>query len=196
MQFCFPLLSLAVLTFLSSFAGMLLLAHLEMTNENFDSLPTARRELRGGGRSTSNEPEPEFFLFLQVAFMILPTIAAIIGTCIYYNKSQNTAPWNGESVQSYPSNKTAVAVPAQQMQILQVQCPAGSKGKLLPLSPLPSAIVVAAAPPRSLLLLLLPPLPLLPLLRVVLVVYLSRLTRGILASVGRTQRVTLCRSTA
>jgi hypothetical protein len=73
----------------------------------------------------------------QLVFFLIGSVLTALGTLYYYNKSQNTAPFNGESVPSYPSTKlggggAAVAVAAT-MQMVQMQCPEGSSGTQSPL---------------------------------------------------------------
>lgn len=62
-------------------------------------------------------------LLFQLVFGGAGILIGAIVCCICRNKSQNTAPFNGEAVQSFPQ---AAKAQAAQMQVVQMQCPEGA----------------------------------------------------------------------
>ena len=72
----------------------------------------------------NDDPPPNMLaiVFINLLFSVGWIPIAVVFCCIFRNKSQNTAPFNGDAVQSFPQ---AAKANVAQMQVVQMQCPEG-----------------------------------------------------------------------
>ena len=84
-----------------------------------------------GGGNCDGGGGGALFGFIWLFIFFGPTILAAVISCYCYNKSMNSAPFNGDPAPTFP--RTAKAVPqVAQMQVVQMQCPADAQpGTLL-----------------------------------------------------------------
>jgi hypothetical protein len=76
------------------------------------------------GRDDKDDGAVAIWIMMNLFFGVGWIPIAAIFCCIFRNKSQNTAPFNGGGVKSFP--QAAKAQPVAEMQVVQMQCPEGA----------------------------------------------------------------------